>query len=76
MQSLIEYCQNGRDNRIQRNKSVAELFPDSKPELVELLDQMLEINPYFRPTAKDLLRNKIFDKVRVKSAELDAPYKI
>lgn len=37
---------------------------------------MLEYNPYFRPTAKQLLKNKIFDKIRDKNNEMKAPFKI
>lgn len=37
---------------------------------------MLEINPYFRPTAKECLQNKIFDKIRVAGLEVSAPFKI
>ena len=37
---------------------------------------MLEFNPYFRPRAKDLLRNKIFDPFRMKNLEAGSPEKI
>ena len=37
---------------------------------------MLEFNPGFRPTAKECLKNKIFDKIRNKKFECDAPFKI
>jgi len=37
---------------------------------------MLQINPFLRPTAKQLLKFKIFDKVRVKDVELTSPHKI
>ena len=37
---------------------------------------MTEFNPYFRPSAKELLKNKIFDDIRLESIESDAPYKI
>jgi len=37
---------------------------------------MLEINPYFRPTAKECLQNKMFDKIRVAGLEVSAPFKI
>ena len=41
-----------------------ELFPKSSPDLVDLVSQMLEFNPHFRPTALELLGNKIFDQIR------------
>jgi len=36
----------------------------SSPDLVDLLKQMLEINPFFRPSAKKLLKHKVFNDVR------------
>ena len=35
------------------------------PTIKEILRPMLHVNPYFRPTAKELLRNKYFDDVRI-----------
>lgn len=37
---------------------------------------MLEINPYFRPTAKELLKNKYFDDVRVPKYEHSSKQKL
>ena len=37
---------------------------------------MLEINPYFRPSAKQLLKNKVFDEIRCKSDTVSAPYRV
>ena len=37
---------------------------------------LLEFNPYFRPTARDILKHPIFDHVRIKENELSAEYKI
>ena len=37
---------------------------------------MLEFNPYFRPTAKQLLKYPIFDKIRDPHIEKAAPFKI
>ena len=37
---------------------------------------MLEFNPYFRVSAKDLIKNPVFDKIRVKEKEVDAPFEI
>lgn len=36
---------------------------------------MLQYNPYFRPTAKQLLQNKIFDSIRVPANEKKGPHK-
>lgn len=37
---------------------------------------MLEFNPAFRPRAKELIQNKIFDSIRIKALESYAPFKI
>lgn len=36
---------------------------------------MLHYNPFFRPTAKHLLSNKIFDKIRAPLNERKGPHK-
>jgi hypothetical protein len=38
--------------RTKFTKSIRELFPDTSEEMLEILEQMLEYNPYFRPSAK------------------------
>jgi hypothetical protein len=43
---------------------------------VELLKGMLEFNPYFRLTARECLKNKIFDDIRISEIEKSAPFKI
>ena len=52
------------------------MFPDVNPELVKLLSQMLEFNPYFRLTAKKALKSKLFDKIRLKEYEQPSPEKV
>ena len=37
---------------------------------------MLEINPYFRKSARELIKNPYFDEIRVKDNEEHAPVKI
>ena len=37
---------------------------------------MLQVNPYFRPTAKELLKNKYFDEVRIPAYEHSSPIKL
>ena len=51
-------------------------MPDTNDALVDILESMTEFNPYFRPSAKELLKNKIFDSIRKKKLEEKAPYKI
>ena len=52
------------------------MFPETSDELLKILELMLQINPFMRPTAKQLLKFKIFDKVRVKEVERTSPHKI
>ena len=40
------------------------MFPDVNPELVKLLNGLLQFNPYFRLSAKKALKNTIFDGLR------------
>ena len=37
---------------------------------------MLELNPYFRCSASEILKSPIFDKIRVKELEEPAPFKL
>ena len=37
---------------------------------------MLEFNPGFRPEASELLKNKVFDRIRNAELEREAPFKI
>ena len=56
--------------------SIREEFKETKSELIDLLEQMLEYNPYYRPTAKQLLKSKLFDDIRVPEMQGIAPFKI
>ena len=51
-------------------------FPKTNQGILGLLKEMLEFNPFFRPTAKECLQNKIFDSIRVAGLEVSAPFKI
>ena len=37
---------------------------------------MLEFNHYFRPSARELLKNGLFDKIRLEANEEPSPHKI
>ena len=37
---------------------------------------MLQYNPYFRPSVKQLLKNKLFDEVRMDENQMLSPIKI
>ena len=52
------------------------MFPHAQPEILEMLSQMLSINPFFRPTAKECLSNPIFDAVRDTTKEVSISQKI
>ena len=45
------------------------IFPTGNVEIVNLLTQMLQINPYFRPSAADCLKSPVFDKIRLQQIE-------
>jgi len=59
-----------------KRKSLRERFPRTNEALIDILEEMLEINPAVRPTANQLLQNKIFDKVRMAKNEITSPFKI
>ena len=42
----------------------------------DLVQDMLEYNPFFRPTAKECVRSPVFDEIRVDALERDAGKKI
>jgi serine/threonine protein kinase len=71
-----QYLKKIYDSTTKFDKSLKELFPSTSDELLRILELMLQINPYLRPTAKQLLKFKIFDKVRVKEVERTSPHKI
>lgn len=51
-------------------------FPLTHPEIVRILASLLEFNPYFRMSAKELLRLKCFDPFRNPNMEKESPAKI
>ena len=59
-----------------KTKSLKEWFPKTEVRLLHILEEMLQINPYMRPSAQQLLKNSIFDSVRMSQNEITAPFKI
>lgn len=57
------------ENNCFTEKPLRKKFNFVHADLVELLELMLEFNPVFRPSAADLLKLQIFDKVRVPKME-------
>ena len=49
---------------------------EEDPHLTQLLNMMLEFNPYLRATPQECLQSKFFDNIRVPDLEKPAPYKI
>lgn len=64
------------DKPYQFEKGVSKVFESCSPQLVELVLDMLEYNPFFRPSAKECLQNPIFDEIRVTMLERDAQEEI
>ena len=52
--------------------SSGKMFKSCSPDLVKLMIDMLEYNPFFRPSAKECLQNPAFDEIRVPMLERDA----
>ena len=44
-------------------------FPSAKSEAIDLLNKLLEFNPYYRITAKEALRHPYFNDIRDKTLE-------
>jgi len=74
-QGVIDY-QKRIQKDIPKGSQLNKLFEKSNENLLNLLCEMLEFNPQFRPTAKECLKNPIFDDIRVPGLEKSAPYKI
>ena len=54
-----------------RNRKVAELFPVSTKEEIDLLTQMLKFNPFMRITAKEALEHPYFKEIRCDKKEIE-----
>lgn len=73
-QSALDYINTLRPNtcKIEFKKE----FPFTTPEILDILQSMLEFNPNFRGTAAELLKSKVFDKIRKPEMEVSAPFQI
>ena len=60
----------------QSHKTLRERFPYTSEKILDVLEQLLQFNPFFRPTARELLKHKIFDSIRQPLIEKPAPRKI
>lgn len=67
------------NNLTKNNKCQIDLdkiFPDIDPILIEMLKDMLQVNPYMRPSASELLKHPIFDSIRFKVLEKGCQNKV
>lgn len=48
----------------------------SSPDMQVVLKALLELNPYFRCSANEILKSPIFDSIRVAELEEPAPFKL
>ena len=59
-----------------KHKPLSHKFAKSSPQLLEILQSMLQFNPEKRLRASQLLKNEIFDSIRIKENEIGAPKQI
>jgi hypothetical protein len=50
-------------------KTFEERYPHTSEGLITVLKNLLEFNPYFRPSAAEILKSPIFDSLRVSALE-------
>ena len=53
-------------------KDISSKFNKSSKELVAVLKSLIELNPYLRSSASELLANPVFDSIRVPQVEITA----
>lgn len=51
-------------------------YGNIRPDLLQIMMDMLEYNHYLRPTAEQLLQYPIFNGIRIPQNEVTAPYKL
>jgi serine/threonine protein kinase len=51
---------------------LAKKYPGAVKEAIDLLNKMLQINPFFRVSVDDALAHPVFAKIRKESRELSA----
>ena len=60
----MEYLDFIKNSKYTSNE-LDKIFKKVDPDMLSLLKGLLEFNPVFRLTAKEALKSKIFDKIRV-----------
>lgn len=56
--------------------SLQDQFPRTDKKIMRVIEALLQLNPAHRPTAKELLKWKVFDRMRIKEYEHSTPIKI
>ena len=75
--NIMDYQDKVKSDKPARfDKCVKQQFNACSPLMMDLVREMLEYNPFFRPSAKECLQNPIFDDIRVPALERDAPEQI
>jgi serine/threonine protein kinase len=59
-----------------RTRPLKQIFNLTNQSIIQVLEDLLAIDPSMRSSASDLLKNKIFDKIRDPVLEEKAPSKI
>ncbi len=73
--SAISYLQNfGSSESLKVN--FKKQFRHIDARLIALLEGLLQVNPYFRPSAAECLKNTIFDSIRCKEMEKSSKHKL
>ena len=62
-QNARSYLKNLSEDK-QQVVNLKDIFKDIDEKLVDILERLLQINPYFRPSASELIKNPIFDDIR------------
>lgn len=73
-QAAVEYV--GQVVGMTRGQTLSKRYSESSQQIIDILESLLEFNHLYRASAKELLKHKIFDSIRVKRLERGAPYQI
>jgi serine/threonine protein kinase len=73
-ETAVEYASQLSNRSIPN--SLKQKFEHSSEEMIEMLEGLLEFNHQFRLSAKECLKHKMFDDIRVERLEQGAPYQI
>merc|ERR1712147_424995 len=73
-QTAIEYAEQVSSQR--NGTTLKKKFSETSAEAMEILEALLEFNHQYRTSAKECLKSKFFDDIRVERLERGAPYEI